>query len=88
MRKEIGYLSMNKTQKDKIIKNDLNTVKILNTIFFKIVAEYTNCDPVSYNINDLIIESVLKYRDHPPGIVIGEVWNRQEELFFYLFTYR
>ena len=57
-------------------------MQILNTVFFKIAAEYTNCDPVSDNINDPIIESVLKKRDHPKGIVIGEVWNMQEELFF------
>ena len=63
-------------------------MQILNTIFFKIAAEYTNCDPVPDNINDPIIESVLKKRDHPKGIVIGEVWNMQEELFFYLFTCR
>ena len=54
----------------KIIKTDTNTANILNTFFFTIIrnlniAEYPVSDPISSNINDPVLKSVLKYKDHP-----------------------
>ena len=55
---------------DKIIESDINTPQILNTFFSNIVsnfkiAEYANCNLISDNINDSVINSIVKYRNHP-----------------------
>ena len=55
---------------DKIIESDINTPQILNTFFSNIVsnfkiAEYANYNLISDNINDSVINSIVKYRNHP-----------------------
>ena len=57
-------------EEDEIVENDINTTQILNILFSNIVsnlkiAEYTNCDPISENMNDPVITSIVKYRNHP-----------------------
>ena len=42
----------------------------MNTFFFTIisnlnVAEYPVSDPISSDINDPVLKSILKYKDHP-----------------------
>ena len=54
-----------------------------NTFFSNIVsnlkiAESINSDPVSDNINDPVIKSSVKYRNHPSILKIGEVCNRKQ----------
>ena len=58
------------TEEDEIIESHRNAAQILNTFFSNIVsnlkiAEYANCDPISDNINDPVIKSTVKYRNHP-----------------------
>ena len=44
----------------------------------QVTAEYANCDPISENINDPVIKSMVKYRSHPSIHKIGEVCNRKQ----------
>ena len=75
------------TEEDEIVESDINTAQILNTFFSNIVsnlkiAEYANCDPISDNINDPVIKSIAKYRNHASILKIGEVCNRKQCSFF------
>ena len=70
-------------QEDEIVESDINTVQILNTSFFDIVSnlkitEYANCNPISDKINDPVIKSIVKYRNHPSTLKIGEVCNTKK----------
>ena len=54
-------------EEDEIVESDSNTAQILNTFFSNIVsnlkiAKYANCHPVSDNINDPVIKSIVKYQ--------------------------
>ena len=65
-------------EEDEIIGNDSDTVRVLNTFFSNIVSnlkipEYTKCDPVSEFISDSVLKSIVKYRNHPNILKIGEV---------------
>ena len=69
-------------EEDEIVEADINIAHILNTFFSNIVsnlkiAEYANCEPVSDNINDPVIKSIVKYRNHPCILKI-EVSNRKQ----------
>ena len=66
-----------------IVESDINTAQILNNFFSNIVsnhkiAEYANCDPISDNINDPVVKSIVKYRNHPSILKIGEVCNKKQ----------
>ena len=70
-------------EEDGIVESDTNTAQILNTFFSNMVnnlkiAKYANCDPISDNINDPVIKSIIKYRNHPGILKIGEVCNRKQ----------
>ena len=70
-------------EEDEIIESDINTTQILNTFFSNIVsnlkiAEYANCDPISDEINDPVIKSLVKYRSHQSILKIGGVYNRKQ----------
>ena len=72
---------------EEIIMSDYNTAKVLNTFFANIVsnlniAEYSNCEPLANNISDPILKCVVKYRNHPSILVIGEVCKKHPRLSF------
>ena len=56
-------------EEDEILESDINTAQILNTFFFN-------------NINDPVIKSSVKYRNHPSILKIGEVCNRKQCCLF------
>ena len=56
-------------EEDEILESDINTAQILNTFFFN-------------NINDPVIKSSVKYRNHPSILKIGEVCNRKQCFLF------
>ena len=71
--------------KEEIIIGDYNTAKVLNTFFSNIVsniniAEYSNCKPLANNISDPVLKCVVKYRNHPSILAIGEVFNKHPRL--------
>ena len=74
--------------KEEIITGDYNTAKVLSTFFSNIVSnlnipEYSNCEPLANNISDPVLKFVVKYRNHPSIIVIGEVCNKHPRLSFF-----
>ena len=67
--------------------DDFNTAKVLNTLFSNIdndlnIAEYSSCEPLANNISDTILKCVVKYRNHPSILAIGEVCNKHRRLPF------
>ena len=72
---------------EEIIMGDYNTAKVLNTFFSNIVsnlniAEYSDCEPFANNISDPILKCVVKYRNHPSILAIGEVCKKHPRLPF------
>ena len=69
-------------EKDKIIKTDTDskTANVLNTSFSTIISnlnipEYSVPDPISNDINDPVLKSILKYKDHPSIKAIGMIYK-------------
>ena len=65
---------------------DYNTANVLNTFFSNIVsnlniAEYSNCEPLANNISDPVLKCVVKYRNHPSILAVGEVCNKHPRHF-------
>ena len=57
-------------EKDKIIKTDSNIANVLNTFCSTIISnlnipEYQVPDPISNDVSDPVLKSILKYKDHP-----------------------
>ena len=57
-------------ENDKIIKTERNTANVLNTFFSIIISnlnipEYQMSDPISNDVSDPVLKSILKYKDHP-----------------------
>ena len=55
------------TEKDKIVKTDTKTATVLNVFFFTIISnlnipEYPVSDPISNDINDPVLKSVLNIK--------------------------
>ena len=72
---------------EEIIMDDCNITKVLNTFISNIVGnlnitEYSNCEPLANNISDPILKCVVKYRNHPIILTIGEVCNKHARLPF------
>ena len=72
---------------DDNILNEHETARVFNTFFSNTVSnlkipEYTKCDPVFSNISGPIIKSIVKYRNHPSILALGEVCNRTKSLLF------
>ena len=70
-----------------MIMGDYNTAKVLNTFFSDIVsnlniAEYSNCEPLANNISDPVLKCVVKYRNNPIILAIGEVCKKHPRLPF------
>ena len=90
MRKISKVRSTNKMtliDEEDISVGDYNTAQVLNTFFSNIVsnliiAEYSNCEPLANNISDSILKCVVKYRNHPSILTIGEVCNKYSRLPF------
>ena len=57
-------------ENNKIVKTDTKTANVLNFFFSTIIInlnipEYPVSDPISNDINDPVLKSILKYKDHP-----------------------
>ena len=75
-------------EEDEIVESDIITAHILNIFLSKIVSNLKiakNCDPLSDNINDPVVKYIVKYRNYPRILKIGEVCNRKQcSLFSFL----
>ena len=59
----------------------------MNTFFSSIVSNlkidgYSNSDPLANNIRDAVLKCIVKYRNHPSILAIGELYNKNRELPF------
>ena len=75
------------TENDKIVKNDNDTARVLNTFFSVIVRDlkipdYNNSDPMAENIQEPVLEAIVKYRNHPNILTIGEVCKINPQFSF------
>ena len=57
-------------ERDKIIKTNSKSANVLNTFFSTIISnlnipEYLVSDPIANDVNDPVLKSILKYKDHP-----------------------
>ena len=73
--------------KEDIIMGNDNTAEVLNTLFSNIVSNlkiegYSNCDPLANNIRDPVLKCVVKYRNHPIILAIGQVYHKNRRLPF------
>ena len=71
----------------EIVKSDINTAQILNTFFSNSVsnlkiAENANCNPISDKINNPVIKSIGKYRNHTSMLKKGKYAPGISVLFF------
>ena len=74
-------------EEDEIIGNNGDTARVLNTFFSNIVSnlkipEYTKCDPISEINSDSVLKSIMKYRNHPSILKIGEVCHGSNAIIF------
>ena len=75
---------------DKIISEDSHVAQSLNSFFLSIVTnlkipEYTDNNSNSENITDPKIKIILKYRNHPSILTIGEVCKERSASPFLFF---
>ena len=68
-------LSDNSRVKEEILKIDLETAEVLNTVFRNIVKnneidQYSNFDPVINNVKDPTFRAILKYKDNSTILAI------------------
>ena len=77
------------TQKinDKIVKNDNDAARVLNSFFSNIVRDlkipdYNNCNPMAENIQESVLKAIVKYRNHPGILTTGEVFKKNSPFSF------
>ena len=66
-------------ENNKIVKNDNDTARVLNTFFSNIVCDlkipdYNNCDSLAENIQEPVLKAIVKYRNHTSILTIEEVF--------------
>ena len=64
-----------------------DTVNDLNTFFSNVVTnlnipEYADSDPIANNMSDPILKVIVRYRNHPSILTIGEVFKKPHKLSF------
>ena len=78
---------INLIEEDETMRNNTDTARVLNNFFSNIVSnlkipEYSKHDPLSEFISDLILKYILKYRNHPRILNIGEVCHSSNAINF------
>ena len=44
------------------------------------IPDYNNCDPFAENIQEHVLKAIVKYKNHPSILTIGEVYKKNPEL--------
>ena len=78
---------INLIEEDEIMRNNSDTARVLNTFLSNIfnnlkIPEYTKRDPLSEFISDPVLKSILKCRNHPSILKIGEVCHSSNAINF------
>ena len=59
-----------------------HTVTFFSSIVSNLkIARYSNCDPLAKHISDSVLKCIVKYRNHPRILAIGEIYNKKLFLF-------
>ena len=71
----------------KIVKNENGTARVLDTFFSNIlcdpkIPDYNNCNPMAENIQEPVLKAIVKYRNHPSILTIGEVCKKNPQFSF------
>ena len=71
---------------NKIVKNDDDTARVLNTFFSNIVSDlkipdYNNYNLLAENIQEPVLKAIVKYRNHASILTIGEVCKKEPLIF-------
>ena len=66
---------------EKVIDKERKATELLNTFFSNIVgnlniAEYRTCNPLANEISDPALKAIVKYRNHPSILKIGEACKK------------
>ena len=74
-------------ENDKIVKNDNDAARVLNTFFSNIVRDLqildcNNCDQLEGKIQDPVLKAKVKYRNHPSILTIGELCKNDPKFSF------
>ena len=72
------YINLALIEKEDIIMGDDNTAKIpfSNIVSNLNIEGYSNCEPLANNIRGPVLKCIVKYRNHPSILAIGEVFQR------------
>ena len=62
------------------------TARVLNTFFSNIVCglkipDYSNCNPLTVNIQKPVLKAIAKYRNHSSILTLGEVCRKKPQFF-------
>ena len=63
------------TEKDEIIKTEIETAETLNRVFANVInnlKKYADCNPLIDSIEKCTIKAPLKYRNHPSILALHE----------------
>ena len=71
----------------EVVAIEQDTANVLNTFSSNIVTnlkipEYADYDPIANNISIPILKAILRYRNHPSIITIGEVCKKTHKFSF------
>ena len=74
-------------ENDEIIKTQKGTAKVLNTFFSNIVQslhiqQYNVGDPICEKIDDALLKSIGRYRNHPSILTIKKFCNSKSHFSF------
>ena len=77
-------------ENDEIIKTEKGTAKVLNTFFSNIVQnlhiqQYNVDDPICENINDPLLKTIVRYRNHPSIAAIKKFCNSKSHFLLKMF---
>ena len=68
---------------DKSVKNNDGTARVFNTFFSNIgnikILDYNNCDILTRNIQEPVLKAIVKYRNHPSIVTIGEICKKNPQ---------
>ena len=69
-------------EKEETMMGDYSTAEVLNIVSNCKIEGYSNCDPSANNIRDPVLKCIVKYRNHPNILAIGEVCSKYRRLPF------
>ena len=51
-------------------------------LFYLKIPDYNNCDPMAENIQVPLSKAIVKYRNHPSILTIGQVCKKNSQFSF------